>query len=120
MSRRRARYTPEERTALRRARMKGNQFRKGIPHKPENKVRISASVKLAYAEGRHAPSFLKQFMREVAEGKRPSPWVQYERNDQMVKMYHVGFSFAYIARFWGVDESNCRKSIIKHLRRIAA
>jgi len=36
--------------------LEGNQYRKGIPHDEETKKKVSESLKLAYAEGRHAPS----------------------------------------------------------------
>lgn len=39
-----------------RTRMLGNQHRKGKPHPPEDKAKISAGLKKAHAEGRRKPS----------------------------------------------------------------
>jgi hypothetical protein len=88
------------------ASLRGNQYRKGIPHPPQDRIKISDGVKRAYATGRRRPTpqpqNLAEFNRKVKAGEIIPPWAKPKRNKRILASYRRTRSMAETAVEFGV------------------
>ncbi len=75
------------------ASLKGNQYRKGKPHPPHDRAKISAAVKEAYASGRRKPSLAPENLAEhnaaIQSGEKQHQRKNPQRDFQIVERYRV-------------------------------
>ena len=103
------------------ASLKGNKYRKGIPHDAASRKAISDGVRLANAEGRRrkprpCPENLSEFNRAIKAGEIIAPWAKPARNAEILTHYSQSRSMVETGAKFGITQSSVSYVVRKLLK----
>lgn len=102
------------------ASLAGNSYRRGIPHDAETKQRIAASVRQAYAEGRHAKCGLDHLIAYHEARKRSGIkiWNQnFERDAEIASVYARLLSYRKTGEVFNLTGAGIKAAVVRHEER---
>lgn len=105
------------------ASLMGNQYRKGIPFTPEDKAKVSAGLRAAYADGRWSPTPMPENLRAYNDayrrGERKHPKVNAERDARIVADFAITNCRTKTGRNFNLTGSAIGYAIKRHQERTA-